>query len=404
MSQVLSADKDAARAGQALSTKIVFLLAAGAGLSVASIYYSQPMLSIIGGAFHSNVSDTGMVPTLTQIGYALGILLLAPLGDRHDRRKIILLKGVLLAVTLLLCGFSASFPLLLLSSLAIGLMATVAQDIIPAAATLASDSQRGKMVGMVMTGLLAGILLSRVFSGIVAEYFGWRTVYVLAAAGVLLITLTIWRVLPAFKVQTSLSYPALLRSLGKLWRDHAELRHAALAQGLLSVGFSAFWSTLALMLAGRYQLGSAVAGSFGLAGAAGALAAPLAGMLADRHGANYVTRVGAAIVVVSFALMFLLPLLPLPAQLALIVLSAIGFDLGVQATLVAHQTIIYAINPAARSRLNAIMFTVVFIGMASGAALGSKALESFGWPGVVALATLAAVGGLMIRIFEHARK
>ncbi|MCU5775452.1 MFS transporter [Erwiniaceae bacterium BAC15a-03b] len=404
MSQVLSADKDAARAESSLSTKIVFLLAAGAGLSVASIYYSQPMLSIIGGAFHSNVSDTGMVPTLTQIGYALGILLLAPLGDRHDRRKIILLKGVLLAVTLLLCGFSASFPLLLLSSLAIGLMATVAQDIIPAAATLASDSQRGKMVGMVMTGLLAGILLSRVFSGIVAEYFGWRAVYALAAAGVLLITLAIWRVLPAFKVQTALSYPALLRSLGKLWRDHAELRHAALAQGLLSVGFSAFWSTLALMLAERYQLGSAVAGSFGLAGAAGALAAPLAGMLADRHGANYVTRTGAAIVVLSFALMFFLPLLPLPAQLALIVLSAVGFDLGVQATLVAHQTIIYAINPAARSRLNAIMFTVVFIGMASGAALGSKALESFGWPGVVALATLAATGGLMIRLFEHARQ
>ncbi|MFS2225890.1 MFS transporter [Pantoea sp. B65] len=404
MSQILPAETCSAPTESALSTKIVFLLATGAGLSVASIYYSQPMLSIIGHAFHSSVSDSGMVPTLTQIGYALGILLLAPLGDRHDRRKIILIKGILLAVTLLLCGISSSFPLLLLSSLAIGLMATVAQDIIPAAATLASEKSRGKTVGMVMTGLLAGILLSRVFSGLVAEYFGWRAVYALAAAGVLLITLTIWRALPAFKVQTTLSYPALLRSLGKLWADHAELRHAALAQGMLSIGFSAFWSTLAIMLAERYQLGSAVAGAFGLAGAAGALAAPLAGMLADRHGANYVTRVGAAIVVVSFSLMFLLPLLPLPAQLALIVLSAVGFDLGVQATLVAHQTIIYAINPAARSRLNAIMFTVVFIGMATGAALGSKALENFGWSGVVALATLAAAAGLVIRMLEHARK
>jgi predicted MFS family arabinose efflux permease len=342
-----------------------------------------------------------MVPTLTQVGYALGILLLAPLGDRHDRRQIIRIKGVLLALTLLLCGFSASFPLLLLSSLAIGLAATVAQDIIPAAATLASDANRGKTVGTVMTGLLAGILLSRVFSGVVAEYFGWRSVYLLAALGVLAITLAIGAVLPRFKPNTTLSYPALLRSLGKLWADYPELRRAALAQGLLSVAFSAFWSTLAVMLAERYQLGSAVAGAFGLAGAAGALAAPLAGMLADRHGPDYVTKIGAAMVVVSFALMFLLPLLSVPAQLALIALSAVGFDLGIQATLVAHQTIIYAINPAARSRLNAIMFTLVFVGMASGAALGSKILESAGWPGVVALATLAATGGLVLRMLAR---
>ncbi|MGO3568690.1 MAG: MFS transporter [Serratia grimesii] len=381
-----------------LSPNVVFLLAAGAGLSVASIYYSQPMLGIMGDAFHAGVSDTGLVPTLTQVGYALGILLLAPLGDRHDRRQIIRVKGVLLALTLLLCGFSSSFPLLLLSSLAIGLAATVAQDIIPAAATLASDANRGKTVGTVMTGLLAGILLSRVFSGVVAEYFGWRSVYFLAAVGVLVITFAIGAVLPRFKPNTTLSYPALLRSLGKLWAEYPELRRAALAQGLLSVAFSAFWSTLAVMLAERYQLGSAVAGAFGLAGAAGALAAPLAGALADRHGPDYVTKIGAAMVVCSFALMFLLPLLSVPAQLALIALSAVGFDLGIQATLVAHQTIIYAINPAARSRLNAIMFTLVFIGMATGAALGSKILESAGWSGVIALATVVATGGLVLRM------
>ena len=381
-----------------LSAPLVFTLAAGAGLSVASIYYSQPMLDIISKQFNASIGAVGMVPMLTQAGYALGILLLAPLGDRHDRRQIIRIKGVLLALTLLMCGFSSSFPLLLLSSLAIGLAATVAQDIIPAAATLASDANRGKTVGTVMTGLLAGILLSRVFSGVVAEYFGWRSVYMLAALGVLVITLTIGAVLPRFKPNTTLSYPALLRSLGKLWADYPELRRAALAQGLLSVAFSAFWSTLAVMLAEKYQLGSAVAGAFGLAGAAGALAAPLAGMLADRHGPDYVTKIGAAMVVCSFALMFLLPWLPLPAQLALIALSAVGFDLGIQATLVAHQTIIYAINPAARSRLNAIMFTLVFVGMASGAALGSKVLESAGWPGVVLLATLASAGGLALRM------
>ncbi|MEL4016109.1 MFS transporter [Dryocola clanedunensis] len=385
-------------AANALSGKLVFLLALGAGLSVASIYYSQPMLGVIGSAFHASVSDVGLVPTLTQIGYAFGILLLAPLGDRFDRRRIILVKGTLLALTMLLCGFASSWHVLLLSSLAIGLVATVAQDIIPAAATLASDHNRGKIVGMVMTGLLAGILLSRVFSGVVAELLGWRAVYAIAAVGVWLVTLTLWYVLPAFKPETTLRYPALLRSLGKLWIDYAALRRAALAQGLLSIAFSAFWSTLAIMLADRFHLGSAVAGAFGLAGAAGALAAPLAGSLADRRGPNFVTKIASALVVASFALMFVMPLLPLPAQLAVIVISAIGFDLGIQASLVAHQTIIYALNPAARSRLNAIMFTVVFIGMAAGASLGSLALASFGWTGMVALATAAAAGGLLIRL------
>ncbi|MHC9212292.1 MFS transporter [Serratia marcescens] len=379
------------------SANVVFLLAAGAGLSVASIYYSQPMLGMMGADFHAGVADAGMVPTLTQLGYALGILLLAPLGDRYDRRRIILVKGALLTLTLLLCAFAASFPLLLLSSLAIGLTATVAQDIIPAAATLAPETSRGKTVGAVMTGLLAGILLSRVFSGALAEYAGWRSVYALAALGVLSITLAIWRMLPRLHPHNALSYPALLRSLGHLWTEYPALRRATLAQGFLSLGFSAFWSTLALMLAERYQIGSAAAGAFGLAGAAGALAAPLAGSLADRHGPDVVTRIGAGLVLASFALMFLLPLLPLPAQLALIALSAVGFDLGIQATLIAHQTIVYGLDPAARSRLNALLFTGVFIGMATGAALGSRILASAGWPGVVALATAAGAVALWIR-------
>ncbi|MCE0798855.1 MFS transporter [Buttiauxella sp. S04-F03] len=387
-----------------LSGKIVFLLALGAGLSVASIYYSQPMLGIIGSTFHARVGDVGLVPTLTQIGYALGILLLAPLGDRFDRRRIILIKGTLLSLTLLLCGFSSSWHVLLLSSLAIGLVATVAQDIIPAAATLASDSNRGKTVGMVMTGLLAGILLSRVFSGIVAQLWGWRSVYTIAAVGVWVVTLTLWYVLPSFKPQTTLRYPALLRSLGQLWMEYPALRRAALAQGVLSIAFSAFWSTLAIMLAERFHMGSAVAGTLGLAGAAGALAAPLAGSLSDRRGPDFVTKIAAALVVISFALMFVMPFVPVPVQLAIIAISAVGFDLGIQASLVAHQTIIYALNPAARSRLNAIMFTVVFVGMAVGATLGSKALETFGWTGMVGLATFAALCGLLIRLMGRSTR
>jgi len=377
---------------------LVFTLAAGAGLSVASIYYSQPMLDIIGKQFNVGVGAVGMVPMLTQMGYALGILLLAPLGDRHDRRAIILIKGLLLVAALLLCGFSGGLNALLIASFATGLTATVAQDIVPASAALAPERSRGKTVGTVMTGLLVGILLSRVVSGVVAEYFGWRAMYWLAAALVLFISLALWRALPRFTPGTSVSYPRLLLSLAHLWQHHQTLRRAALAQGLLSVGFSAFWSTLALMLSDRFHLDSAVAGAFGLAGAAGAMAAPLAGSIADRIGPARVTIVGAGLVTVFFALMFLLPALPIPAQLALIVLSTIGFDLGVQATLVAHQTLVYSLAPEARSRLNALLFTVVFIGMATGAALGSLALARWGWNGVVTLATLAGAASFALRL------
>ena len=381
-----------------LPAPLVFTLAAGAGLSVASIYYSQPMLDIISKQFNVGIGSVGMVPMLTQAGYALGILLLAPLGDRHDRRTIILIKGLMLVAALLLCGFSGGINALLIASFVTGLTATVAQDIVPASAALAPERSRGKTVGTVMTGLLVGILLSRVVSGVVAEYLGWRTMYMVAAVAVLLISLALWRVLPRFKPGTSVSYPRLLLSLAHLWQHHQTLRRAAIAQGLLSVAFSAFWSTLALMLSERFHFDSAIAGAFGLAGAAGALAAPLAGSVADRIGPARVTQYGATLVMVSFALMFLLPLLPVPAQIGLIIISTIGFDLGVQATLVAHQTLVYSLAPEARSRLNALMFTVVFIGMATGAALGSLALAHFGWTGVVVLSTLAAALALMIRL------
>jgi predicted MFS family arabinose efflux permease len=382
---------------------LLLLLATGAGLSVASLYYSQPMLGVLGADIGADGRMVGLVPTLTQLGYALGILLLAPLGDRYDRRLIILGKAALLTLALLMSGFAPGIGTLLWASLAVGLTATLTQDIVPAAATLAPDAQRGKIVGTVMTGLLLGILLSRVVSGFVAEHFGWRSMYVGAALAIALIGVAAWRGLPRFSPTTRLSYRALLGSMIALWRQHGALRRAAWSQGLLSAGFSAFWSTLAVMLHGSFHLGSAAAGAFGLAGAAGALAAPLAGRLADRSGPERVTRLGAALAAVSFAVMGLSFLLPPQAQLALIVVSAIGFDFGIQAALVAHQTIVYGIDPGARSRLNALLFTGMFVGMASGAALGSLALARWGWSGVIVLATATSVAAFAARLSGQRR-
>ena len=383
---------------QPLSAKMIFTLATAGGLAVASIYYSQPMLSLMGNGIQATPASIGMIPTLTQAGYALGILLLIPLGDRFDRRAIILLKSLFLTLALLLCSIVPSIHGLLFASLVTGIAATMAQDIVPATAALAPESQRGKTVGTVMSGILIGILLSRVVSGFVAEYFGWRVMYQLAAFSTALIGLALWRVLPRFTPATRLSYSTLLLSMYHLWQRYPTLRRAAISQGLLSLAFSAFWSTLAIMLNETYHLGSAVAGAFGLAGAAGALAAPLAGAIADKTGPSRVTQLGSALVMVSFAAMFLLPLLSPHAQLALIVLSAIGFDLGVQATLVSHQSIVFSLEPAARGRLNALLFTFMFIGMSAGAAIGSFSLENGGWSAVVMVATLAAAASLVVRM------
>lgn len=390
-------------AAPALPASLVLLLATGAGLAVAALYYSQPMLGVLGADIGASARAVGFVPTLTQLGYALGILLLAPLGDRYDRRRIILMKAAVLCAALLLAGAAPSIAVLLVASLVIGLSATLAQDIVPAAATLAPEASRGKIVGTVMTGLLLGILLSRVVSGFVAEHFGWRAMFIAAALSIALIGAAAWRGLPRFRPTTQLSYGALMGSLVKLWKRHGALRRATFAQALLSIGFSAFWSTLAVMLHGEpFHLGSAAAGAFGLAGAAGALAAPIAGRIADKRGPELVTRLGASLVLASFAVMALAPWMQPHAQLGLLVVGAIGFDLGIQATLIAHQTIVYSIEPAARSRLNAVLFVGMFLGMALGSALGALMLAQWGWMAVVGLAAASAAGALAVRLWPGA--
>ena len=249
------------------------------------------------------------------------------------------------------------------------------------------------------------MLLSRVVSGFVAEHFGWRAMFFAAALSIGLLGVAFWRGLPHFAPTTQLGYGRLLASLWHLLAEHGVLRRAALAQGVLSIGFSAFWSTLAVMLHGEpYHLGAAVAGLFGLAGAVGALAAPLAGRLADRRSPAFVTRIAVGLVATSFAVMAFSPFFAPHARLVLIVVCALGFDLGFQATLVAHQTIIYSIDPGARSRLNAVLFVGMFTGMASGAALGSQVLARFGWVGVALLATASSLVAWAVRLWPTSGK
>lgn len=387
-----------------LSPRLVLFLAAAAGLGVAPLYYSQPMLGVLAADIGATPRLIGFVPMLAQLGYALGILLLAPLGDRFDRRSVIFAKAAALSAALVMAALAPSIGPLLAASLLTGMAATLAQDIVPAAATLAPDAHRGKIVGTVMTGLLLGILLSRVVSGFVAEHFGWRAMFAVAALSVAAVGLVSRRALPRFAATTSLAYGSLLRSLLTLWQRHGTLRRATLAQAFISIGFSAFWSTLALMLHDTpFHLGSAAAGAFGLAGAAGALFAPIAGRIADRSGPHRVALGGASLAVVSFATMAFAPLLSVHAQLALLALCAVGFDLGAQVTLISHQTIVYGADAGARSRLNAVLFVGMFIGMATGAGAGGLLYAQWGWPAVTGLATISATAGLVVRLWPASR-
>lgn len=379
---------------EAFGNGMIFLLAAGAGLSVAAIYYNQPILEMLASEFRVSAARIGSIPTLTQLGYAVGILLLVPAGDRYDRKRVILWKTVLLCLALIALGSARSLLQLQAASVVVGLSSTLAQDFVPAAAVLSPAARRGRSVGSVMTGLLLGILLSRVVSGGLAAHWGWRSVFYGAAASVALLGVVAARKLPSFARTSDLGYGALLLSLFALWRRHAALRRAAIAQSLLSAAFSAFWSTLALMLARPpFALGSAVAGAFGLAGAAGALAAPLAGGVADRHGPGAVTKAGAALVLLSFGAFCVFP-----GSLVVLVAGTVTMDLGIQASMIAHQSIIYGLEPEARSRLNAVLVGSMFVGMSLGATAGSIALERGGWRTVAFLAACSGAAALAVRL------
>ncbi len=377
----------------------VALMAAAAGLSVASIYYNQPMLGILARRFAADPSAVSWVAVLTQLGYAAGLLLLAPLGDRFERRALVGLTSLALAVALMAAAFTPGLGLLLVASLLIGLLATVAQQIVPMAAQLAGEERRGSVVGTVMAGLLAGILLSRTISGLVAEYGDWRAMFGGAGLAVAAMSAVLLARLPRVAPVTRLSYPAMLASLGRLYVAHASLRRAGLVQGLLFGAFVAFWSDLAIFLEKPpFSQGSAVVGLLGLVGLAGVAAAPLAGRLADRSGKGRLVAWGAAGVAAGFGLLWLFP-----ASWSALIAAIVLMDVGLQAAMVANQARVYALDATARSRLNTVFMTVMFVGGALGTAVGARVFAAWGWAGVCALGLACGLGALAVEVRGAAR-
>ncbi|MCP2010622.1 MFS transporter [Duganella violaceipulchra] len=374
--QNLLPNTSASVASTGMSRWLTLLLACACGLIVANIYYVQPLISLIAPDIGLSNAAASLIVTLTQSGYCIGLLLLVPLGDLVENRRLIswTMGGVILALLLATVGPSA--PWFLTASLLIGVSSVAVQMLVPIATHLAPAATRGRVVGNVMSGLLLGIMLARPVSSLVAGAFGWRTVFGASAALMLLLLLVLRRFLPLRRPSTAQNYSSLIRSLWVLLRDTPILRRRAAYQAAMFAAFSLYWTAVPLLLSGpTFRLTQNGIALFALAGAVGALSAPIAGRLADSGHSRIATSL--SLLIVTFA--FLLSKLHHSTSLAAVLAAGILLDIGVQCNLVLGQRAIFALGEATRSRLNGLYMAIFFAGGALGSAITSAAYAAGGW-------------------------
>jgi predicted MFS family arabinose efflux permease len=360
-----------------LNPRLLAIMTLATCLAVANTYYNQPMLGLFMRDFAASPREVAAMPFLCQIGYALGLFFLAPLGDRVERKKLIILTLLGLSLSLTGAALAPSLIWLGVACLLIGILATVVQQIVPLAVHLADPAQRGKVVGTVTGGILVGILLARTVSGYISDHLHWRAMFGIAAGLMLVLAALLATFLPRVAAVTQDGYGRILVSLFGFFARYRPLRLAGLCQAMMFACFSAFWANLALVLRlPPYHLGATEVGLMGLIGAVGALAAPIAGRIADRRGPQAVVTLSALLVLASFLLFILVQ-----GSLIVLVIGVILMDLGVQSALVSNQASIHTLDGGARSRINTVFMTTMFCGGALGSALGGGAFEAWGWSG-----------------------
>lgn len=383
---------------ESLHPRLVFLFAVACGITVANLYWTQPLLDTIAKTFRASTATAGLIVTFTQIGYALGLLFLVPLGDLLERKWLILGLMAVVAVTLTGATFAPSIHWFLAASLLIGAASAVAQILVPFAAHLAQDWERGKVVGQVMSGLLLGILLARTLAGLISSMVNWRAVFAFAAVLVAIQTLVFLKYLPRHRLGLKMRYPALLGSIWHLVKAEPTLRLRSLYGVLVFANFSILWTSLTFLLAGpHYHYSDAVIGLFGLVGAAGALSANLAGRLADRGYANQATLCFLLLNLIAFLLMS-----PGEHHLFPLLAGIILLDAGVQGTHITNQSEIYRLNPEARSRITTAYMVSFFCGGAVGSAMSAAAYAAKSWSGVVILGVGCSALALFCWLIEQA--
>jgi predicted MFS family arabinose efflux permease len=360
--------------------RLLWLLAGTAGLTVANLYYSQPLLPMIAAELHVAPRTAGLVSTATQVGYALGMLLLVPLGDGHERRRLIVAMTGAVSAALVAVAAAPGLGALLAASFLLGATTIVPQLVVPFAVAVADPPARGRSVGLVMSGLLVGILLSRTVSGVLGAHIGWRATYAGAAGTMLLLAVALRFVLPAQEPPSRARWADLLASLPRLVREEPLLRRHALLGALAFAAFSVFWTTLAFHLAlPPLGYGSSVAGLFGVVGVSGAIAAPVAGRLADRHGSRVVNLGAILAVLASFGVLWLGR-----ESLAGLAAGVVLLDFGAQANHISNQTIVLGLSAEQRNRINTVYMVTYFAGGAAGSTAGAWAWSAGGWSAVCA--------------------
>ena len=352
----------------------IIIMAITAGVCVANIYYNQPILKEIGATFHVNEKDTGIISVLSQTGYGLGLFFVTPLGDKINRKKLILVLQAIMIAALLGMFFIQQLIGLYIMSLLIGMLAVVAQILLPMAAAL-DNKNRGRTVGIVFTGILVGILAARVFSGYIAAWFGWRYVYGISAAMVFITLLLTKFCLPDVPAQFSGNYMQLLRSTLLQAKRFAILRRTALLGALIFGVFCSFWTTLTFHLSGApFYYHSGTIGLFGILAIGGAMAAPIFGKLADKRNPGRSLLLTVSIIIISVLMIKIFPY-----NLIAFIAAVLLLDVGIQATQITNIATIYTLDDTAHSRINTVYMTTYFIGGATGTFIGVQCWSLGGW-------------------------
>jgi predicted MFS family arabinose efflux permease len=398
VSVAIPAGRVSADAVSPLPTRTVLLFGAACGLSVANVYFAHPLLDAIARSFAIEPAAIGIVVTVTQLGYALGLVFIVPLGDLIDRRRLVVGQTIMSAAALAIVGTAPSAAILLTGMFIVGLLAVVVQVLVAFAASLAMPGERGRVVGMVTSGVVIGILLARFISGVLADLGGWRSVYLTSAGLMLIMGGLLFRALPRHSSKaTAASYPELLRSIPMLFREEPVLRIRAVLALLIFASFNVLWAPLALPLsAAPFSLSHTGIGMFGLAGVIGALAAGQAGRLADRGLGQTTTGLSLGLMLVAW-----LPIALMGLSLWALVAGVVMLDLAIQAVHVTSQSMLFAVRPEAHSRLVGAYMLFYSIGSASGAIASTHVYAHAGWSGVCVLG--GAIGAVAFLFWATTR-
>lgn len=379
-----------------LPASILWTLAIVAGISVANLYYNQPLLNMIRQELGVSEFKTNLIAMITQIGYALGLLFIVPLGDLYQRKKIIITNFAVLIISLLAIALAPNIHIILIASLFTGICSVMPQIFIPIASEFSRPENKGRNVGIVVSGLLTGILASRVVSGFIGELFGWREMYHIAAAMMLICGIIVIRVLPDIKPTFTGKYSELMKSLYSLLKEYPQLRIYSVRAALSFGSFLAMWSCLAFKMGqAPFYASSNIIGMLGLCGIAGALSASLVGKYVKQVGVRRFNFIGCGLILLAWGLLF-----TGENTYFGIVAGIIIIDIGMQCIQLSNQTSLFELCPSASNRVNTIFMTTYFIGGSMGTFLAGTFWQAFGWHGVIFIGAMLTSCSLLITFFS----